>query len=89
MSKTPSYSKEEVFVIVYKLKFNLEHKLNFEYIPLRKNMEEAEKKGDFTAYFVLESKMAQLQKEIEKEYDDLLLARNTYKEMSSPKRQGN
>lgn len=81
MDNKPSYTKEEVFVIVYKLKFNLESKLNMQYIPLRKRMEEAEKKGDFKEYFALESQMAQLQKEIEKEYDELLLARNTYREM--------
>ncbi|HRD38496.1 MAG TPA: hypothetical protein PLC65_07690 [Bacteroidia bacterium] len=78
-----SYTKEEVLTILAKLKFNLENKINFQYLPLQKQMQEAEKRGDIKLYYELENKIAPLRDEVASEYDKLLLVRNTYKEMLS------
>ena len=80
-----NYTKEELFELIPKLKLALERKINLEYLPLQRKMNEAESRGDFKTFVELEGIIAPIRAEVIKGYDELLMIRDTYKNLVSQK----
>lgn len=76
-----NFSKDEYITLIAKLKYNLEAKLNGLYLPLQKQMINAENTKDVKKYYELESQIAPLRKEVAEEYDQLLKVRNRFYEL--------
>ncbi len=75
------FTREEYIILLHKLKFNLELKLNGEYLPLQNKMIEAENAKDVKLYYELEAQIAPMRTEIAEEYDRLLLMKNKFHEL--------
>jgi hypothetical protein len=65
-------TKEEQYIKVLKFKTDLESKINLDYLPLQRKMDDLLNQGNFKQYMEFESKMAAIRKEVEEEYDELL-----------------
>lgn len=65
-------TKEELYIRVLEFRSALELKLNSKYLPLQKKMDKLISEQNISEYMKLEPIAASLEKEIEKEYDELL-----------------